>query len=110
MGVDRMYLLNCYLKFMFYSIHIGSGGGLKKYSPRMFGEKMIHFDGPHMFQRCWFNHQLPSLKLTAKAHENPIFPGKYHQNGGFSMAMLVSGSVDVSSHSVSILLANYPTT
>ena len=22
-----------------------------------------------------------------------IFPGKYHQNGGFSMAMLVSGSV-----------------
>ena len=21
----------------------------------------------------------------------PIFPGKYHQNGGFSMAMLVSG-------------------
>ena len=23
----------------------------------------------------------------------PIFPGKYHQNGGFSMAMLVSGRV-----------------
>ena len=22
-----------------------------------------------------------------------IFPGKYHQNGGFSMAMLVSGRV-----------------
>ena len=30
------------------------------------------------------NPQLPSLKLTAKAHENPIFLGKYHQNGGFS--------------------------
>ena len=27
------------------------------------------------------------------AHENHIFPGKYHQNGGFSMAMLVSGRV-----------------
>ena len=38
---------------------------------------------------------LPSLKHpeTNIAHENPIFPGKYHQNGGFSMAMLVSGSV-----------------
>jgi len=23
----------------------------------------------------------------------PIFPEKYHQNGGFSMAMLVSGRV-----------------
>ncbi len=23
----------------------------------------------------------------------PIFPGKYHQNGGFSMTMLVSGRV-----------------
>ena len=23
----------------------------------------------------------------------PIFPGKYYQNGGFSMAMLVSGRV-----------------
>ena len=28
------------------------------------------------------------------AHENPIFPGKYQQNGGFSMAMLVYRSVD----------------
>ena len=36
---------------------------------------------------------LPSLKLTAKARENFIFPCKYHQNGGFSMAMLVSGRV-----------------
>ncbi len=25
----------------------------------------------------------------------PIIPGKYHQNGGFSMAMLVSGRVVV---------------
>ena len=30
--------------------------------------------------------KLPSLKLPMKI---PIFPGKYHQNGGFSMAMLV---------------------
>ena len=35
-----------------------------------------------------------SLKLTAKAHENPHEnPGKYHQNGGFSMAMLALGRV-----------------
>ena len=33
---------------------------------------------------------LPETKI---AHENPIFPGKYHKNCGFSMAMLVSGSV-----------------
>ena len=36
---------------------------------------------------------LITLPETNIAHENPIFPGKYHQNGGFSMAMLVSGSV-----------------
>ena len=31
---------------------------------------------------------LPKFTLpeTNIAHENPIFPGKYHQNGGFSMA------------------------
>ncbi len=34
-----------------------------------------------------------ALPETNTAHENPIFPGKYHQNGGFSMAMLVSGRV-----------------
>ena len=37
--------------------------------------------------------QTITLPETNIAHENPIFPGKYHQNGGFSMAMLVSGSV-----------------
>ena len=38
---------------------------------------------------------VPRLTLpeTNIAHENPIFPGKYHQNCGFSMVMLVSGSV-----------------
>ena len=34
-----------------------------------------------------------TLPETNIAHENHIFPGKYHQNCGFSMAMLVSGSV-----------------
>ena len=34
-----------------------------------------------------------TLPETNIAHENPIFPCKYHQNGGFSMAMLVSGRV-----------------
>ena len=33
--------------------------------------------------------QSGTLPETNIAHENPIFPGKYHQNGGFSMAMLV---------------------
>ena len=36
---------------------------------------------------------LNTLPETNIAHENPIFPCKYHQNGGFSMAMLVSGRV-----------------
>ncbi len=34
-----------------------------------------------------------TLPETNIAHENPIFPDKYHQNGGFSMAMLVYRSV-----------------
>ena len=44
---------------------------------------------------------LPSLKLTVRPMKIPIFPGKYHQNGGFSMALLVYRSVvsgDVSNH------------
>ena len=43
------------------------------------------------------NKWVPSLKLTANAHENPIFlgflPSKWH--GGFSMAMLVYRRVGV---------------
>ena len=44
---------------------------------------------------CWWfrNLAITTLPETNIAHENPIFPGKYHQNCGFSMAMLVSGSV-----------------
>ena len=38
-------------------------------------------------------HASTTLPETNIAHENPIFPGKYHQNCGFSMAMLVSGRV-----------------
>ena len=34
-----------------------------------------------------------TLPETNIAHENPIFPGKYHQNCRFSMAMLVYRSV-----------------
>ena len=34
-----------------------------------------------------------ALPETNIAYENPIFPSKYQQNGGFSMAMLVSGRV-----------------
>ena len=41
---------------------------------------------------CVFLNTLPETNI---AHENPIFPGKYHQNDGFSMAMLVSGRVNI---------------
>ena len=37
-----------------------------------------------------------TLPETNIAHENPIFPGKYHQNGRCSMAMLVYRSVNKS--------------
>ena len=39
----------------------------------------------------------PTLPETNIAYENPIFPGKYHQNGGSSMAMLVSWRVSLGS-------------
>ena len=46
------------------------------------------------------NHHFVGLEYTLPetniAHENLILPGKYHQNGGFSMAMLVYRSVSVS--------------
>ena len=34
-----------------------------------------------------------TLPETNTAYENTICPGKYHQNCGFSMTMLVSGRV-----------------
>ena len=37
----------------------------------------------------FFAYLSTTLPETNIAHENPIFPNKYHQNGGFSMAMLV---------------------
>ncbi len=50
------------------------------------------------FEKCLVNKAKPQTKTltlpeTNIAHENPIFPGKYDQNGGFSMAMLVYRSV-----------------
>ena len=36
-----------------------------------------------------------TLPETNMAHENPFFPGKYHQNGGFPMGMLVYRSVPI---------------
>ena len=39
----------------------------------------------------------PSLKLTSQM-EIPIFPGLYHQNGGFFMVMLVYMSVPIRSY------------
>ena len=43
-----------------------------------------------MFEVSEENGTLPETNI---AHENVIFPGKFHQNGGLSMAMLASGSV-----------------
>ena len=36
---------------------------------------------------------MDTLPETNIAHENPMFPCKYHQKGGCSMAMLVLGRV-----------------
>ena len=44
-----------------------------------------------MMVYIWANNN--TLPETNIAHENPIFPGKYHQNDGFSTAMLVYRSV-----------------
>ena len=50
-----------------------------------------------------------TLPETNIAHENPIFPGKYHQNGGFSMAMLVYRRVFINSlcHCVAVLVVEF---
>ena len=50
----------------------------------------VSFNLPHPMQSRTSLRTLPETNI---AHENPIFPCKYHQNGGFSMAMLVSGRV-----------------
>ena len=50
---------------------------------------------------------LSTLPETNIAHENLIFPGKYHQNGGFSMAMLVYRSVHTNG-SVGICSSKFP--
>ena len=55
-----------------------------KFPPLVWLARLVGNEGPSTFT---------TLPETNIAHENPIFPGKYHQNGGFSMAMLVSGSV-----------------
>ena len=49
----------------------------------MWNSSMSRF-GPPMLFAC-FGSTLPETNI---AHEYPIFPGKYHQNHGFSMAML----------------------
>ena len=51
-------------------------------------------DRPHFNIPVWENEAF-TLPETNIAHENPIFPGKYHQNGGFSMAMLVYRGVEM---------------
>ena len=41
-------------------------------------------------------HTLP--ETNSSPMKIPLFPGKYHQNGGFSVAMLVSGRVNIFSY------------
>ena len=52
---------------------------------------------PSVLFFCFFCFWQPKFHVTLPetniAHENPIFPGKYHQNSGISMAMLVYRSV-----------------
>ena len=65
------------------------GGGLEHW--KFFWRDSSESKNPWIF---WSREGVPSLKLTANAHENHHRnPGKYHQNGGFSMAMLVYRSV-----------------
>ena len=61
-----------------------------------FGDLKLHLHLPHVRRKT----NADALPETNIAHENTIFPGKYHQNGGFSMAMLVSGSVFCSAFSL----------
>ena len=76
------------------------GGGCESFlfSPQTFWGRWTQFD-LHIFfkKRLVQNHQQDNLARyppeTSIAHENPIVPGKYHQNGGFPMAMLVYRSV-----------------
>ena len=66
-----------------------------KQSPNPFISKGLSFNGSIWFRIAVFGNIYCTLPETNLAHENPIFPGKYHQNGGFSMAMLVYRRVDV---------------
>ena len=57
--------------------------------------KVVKFQEILTIKICFFVKQLLKTKATtlpetSLAHENLIFPGKYHQNCGFSMAMLVA--------------------
>ena len=81
---------------------------------------MLHSEGQILHKKGHFGARSPrylnetqekgwksSLKLltlpeTNIAHENPIFPG---ENGGFSMAMLVSGRVVIQVHLISQLVS-----
>ena len=45
------------------------------------------------FQKSLETITYPPAVLTNRHGKSPMFRGKYHQNGGFSMVMLVSGSV-----------------
>ena len=60
---------------------------------RIFGRRIGVFH-PLILSQCNspnfnFGDFKKTLPETNIARENPIFPGKYHQNGGFPMAMLV---------------------
>ena len=58
-------------------------------------EGLRHFFFRILFRFFVVKEKTPTLPETNSSPMTiPIFPGKYHQNGGFSMAMLVSGSAD----------------
>ncbi len=58
---------------------------IKPYQSRQ--THVTYLEGPGIIYG-WIQKVIPSLKLTWPM-KIPTFPGKYHWNGGFSMAMLV---------------------
>ena len=52
-----------------------------------FGDLKLHLHLPHVRRKT----NADTLPETNIAHENTIFPGKYHQNAGFSMAFHFQG-------------------
>ena len=76
----------CHILYTYLSLSVSLSSALE----HNFQEKI-----PELILGCMAQSKIAQCTLpeTNLAHENPIFPGKSHQNGGFSMAMLVYRTV-----------------